>query len=109
MKIGKQKATIIFVDFAKAFDSVDRRAMLHILQNYGIPDNIINAIAIMYENPQSFVNTSDGPIDLFITTTTGILQGDTLAQYLFVVVDYILRQSADSLNTKGIDVKPNKT
>ena len=83
--------------------------MLHILQNYGIPDAIIRAIAIMYENPQSFVNTSDGPTDLF-QTTTGILQGDTLAPYLFViVVDYILRQSADLLNEKGIDVKPTKS
>ena len=109
MKIGKQKATIIFVDFAKAFDSVDRKAMLHILKNYGIPDDIIRAIAIMYENPETFVNTSDGPTQLF-KTTTGILQGDTLAPYLFViVVDYILRQSADSLNAKGIDIKPTKT
>ena len=109
MAIGKQKATIIFVDFAKAFDSVDRRAMLHILQNYGIPDDIIRSIATMYENPESFINTSDGPTSSF-KTSTGILQGDTLAPYLFViVVDYILRHSADSIYVKGIDVKPNKT
>lgn len=44
------------------------------------------------------------------TTTTGILQGDTLAPYLFViVVDYILRQSVDHLKDLGLDVKPHKT
>ena len=43
-------------------------------------------------------------------TTTGILQGDTLAPYLFaIVVDYILRQSVDIINYQGLDVKPNKT
>ena len=104
-----RRQQLSFVDFAKAFDSVDRRAMLHILQNCGIPDVIIRAISIMYENPQSFINISDGSTDLF-KTTTGILQGDTLAPYLFViVVDYTLRQSVDPLNGKRIDVKPTKT
>ena len=44
----------------------------------------------MYENPQTFFDTADGPTDIF-STTTGILQGDTLASYLFVIlVDCIL-------------------
>ena len=82
----------MFVDFSKAFDSVNRKAMLHILLNYGIPEEIVNAIAIIYDNPSSFVQTLDGRIKEFFTTT-GILQGDTLAPYLFViVVDYLLRQ-----------------
>ena len=59
---------------------------------YGIPKKIIAAIKGMYENPQTFVDTMDGPTDIF-STTTDILQGDTLAPYLFViVVDYILHQ-----------------
>ena len=29
--------------------------MLHILLNYGITEEIVNAIAIMYDNPSSFV------------------------------------------------------
>ena len=83
--------------------------MLHILHNYGIPEDTVKAIAIMYDNPTIFVQTTDGPTREF-HTTTGILQGDTLAPYLFViVVDYILRQSVDTLNSKGIDITPNKT
>ena len=59
---------------------------------YGIPEKIIAAINWMYENPQTFVDTMDGPTDI-ISTTKDILQGDTLAPYLFViVVDYILHQ-----------------
>ena len=109
MRISHSKATIVFVDFAKAFDSVNRNIMVHILSNYGIPDDIIRAIAVMYEDPSSFVNTPDEPTESFVTTT-GILQGDTLAPYLFaIVVDYILRQSVDIINYQGLDVKPNKT
>jgi hypothetical protein len=99
----------VFVDFSKAFDSVNRKAMMHILLNYGIPEQIVKAIAIMYENPSSFVQTSDGPTKEFLTSA-GILQGDTLAPFLFViVVDYILRQSVDTLKSKGLDIMPNKT
>ena len=109
LKISNKQAYIVFVDFSKAFDSVNRKAMLHILLNYGIPEEIVNAIAIMYDNPSSFVQTLDGPTKEFFTTT-GILQGDTLAPYLFViVVDYLLRQSIDTLKSKGIDIMPSKT
>ena len=86
-------------------------AMLHILLNYGIPEEIVNAIASMYDNPSSFVQTLDGPTKEFFTTT-GTLQGDTLAPYLFVIVvdpDYLLRQSIDTLKSKGIDIMPSKT
>ena len=109
LKISRKKAYIVFVDFSKAFDSVNRKAMMHILLNYGIPEQIVKAIAIMYENPSSFVQTSDGPTKEFLTSA-GILQGDTLAPFLFViVVDYILRQSVDTLKSKGLDIMPNKT
>ena len=60
---------------------------------YGIPKKIIAAIKRIYENPQIFVYTADDPTDIF-STATDILQGGTLAPYLFaIVVDYILRQS----------------
>ena len=108
-KISHKKASIVFVDFAKAFDSVDRKALLHILYNYGIPDETVKAIAIMYNNPSTFVDSPDSPTKEFVTTA-GILQGDTLAPFLFViVVDYILRQSIDCLDSKGLTIKPTQS
>ena len=35
---------LLFVDFEKAFDSLDREAMRRILRHYGIPDKIINML-----------------------------------------------------------------
>ena len=65
LKIPNKEAYIVFVDFSKAFDSMNRKAMLHILLNYGIPEEIVNAIVIMYDNPSSFVQTLDSPTKEF--------------------------------------------
>ena len=109
LKISREQGTIIFLDFTKAFDSVNRCNMFRILSNYGIPNEVIQAIDVMYSDPLSFVQSVDGPTEQFVTTS-GILQGDTLAPYLFViVVDYILRYSLDSVRTKGMDIKPMST
>ena len=64
----KQKqlpAVIIFVDFSKAFDSIDRLKMEQILEAYGIPNEIIKAIMIMYKNTQAFVRSPDGDTEFF--------------------------------------------
>jgi len=45
------EAVITFVDFRKAFDSIDRTKMFSILKAYGIPTDIIAAIKVMYVTP----------------------------------------------------------
>ena len=40
----KLSATIIFIDFKKAFDSVDRSNMFEILKSYGVPLNLLQLI-----------------------------------------------------------------
>ncbi|XP_066928664.1 uncharacterized protein [Clytia hemisphaerica] len=53
------EAILIFVDFKKAFDSVDRDSMFDILSLYGIPQKIIDAIKLLYTNTKSSVQTPD--------------------------------------------------
>ena len=43
-------AALIFVDFSKAFDSVNREKMFAILGLYGIPKDTIDAIKVLYTN-----------------------------------------------------------
>ena len=87
------EAVLTFIDFRKAFDSIDRKTMFKILLAYGIPEKIVNAIEIMYTNNRATVMTSDGETDYF-EVITGVLQGDPLAPYLFILVlDYALRKS----------------
>ena len=40
---------ITFVDFKKAFDSIDRSMMFAILRHYGIPDKIVSAIRVLFD------------------------------------------------------------
>ena len=41
---------IFFIDFKKAFDSIDREMMFAILRHYGIPEKIVAAIIVLYDN-----------------------------------------------------------
>ena len=103
------ESAFIFVDFSKAFDSVDRSKMFEILNHYGIPDQIIEAIKALYTDTTATILTPDGESPSF-PIVAGILQGDTLAPFLFiVVVDYILRMSVDRINEKGFQLHPPRS
>jgi hypothetical protein len=83
-----------FIDFKKAFDSIDREMMFAILRHYGIPAEIVNAIRVMYDKSKSQVYVG-GELSEPFKITTGVLQGDVLAPFLFIIViDYISKQSA---------------
>ena len=84
------EATLLFVDFSKAFDSIHRRKMEQILFVYGLPKEIIAAIMMLYKNMKVKVCSLDGDTDYF-DNVAGVLQGDTLASYLFIIcLDYVL-------------------
>ena len=57
------QATILFVDFTKAFDSIHRGKMEQILLAYGLPKEIIAAIIMLYRNTKVKVNFLDGDTD----------------------------------------------
>ena len=87
------KAIVLFVDFKKAFDSIHRGEMMKILKAYGIPEKLVDAIKLLYEDTKAKVLSPDGETELF-DVLAGVLQGDTLAPYLFVIViDYIMRKA----------------
>jgi hypothetical protein len=86
-------STIVFVDFQKAFDSVNRDAMSQILAFYGVPSCLINAIMALYKGTTARVRLANGTCSSYFPTTTGVLQGDTLSPFLFVIVlDFVLRE-----------------
>ena len=86
---------ITFIDFKKAFDSIDRAMMFAILRHYGIPEKIVSAIRVMYDQSKSQVYLQ-GQVSEPFNITTGVLQGDVLAPFLFIIViDYVSRESAD--------------
>ena len=76
------EATILFVDFTKAFDSIHRVKMEQILLAYGLPIETVAAIMMLYRNAKVF--SLDGDTDHF-DIVAGVLLGDTLALYLLIM------------------------
>ena len=90
IKAKQLPAIMTFVDFRKAFDSIHREKLMEILAAYGVPEVVISAIKL-YTNTVAQVLSPDGDTDFF-EILAGVLQGDTLAPYLFVIaLDYALR------------------
>jgi len=62
--------------------------MAEILKAYGVPTETINAIMILYKKPKPLVRSPDGDTVPF-EICAGVLQGDTLAPFLFILcLDY---------------------
>ena len=102
-------ASFIFVDFSKAFDTVHRGKMKEILAAYGIPQDMVNAIMVLYNDTQAMVRSPDGDTDLF-DILSGVLQGDTLAPLLFIIcLDYVLRTSIDLMPINGFTLEPERS
>ena len=101
-------ATLLFIDFSLAFDSINREKMKYILIIYGIPTEIINYILMLYKNTRSMVRSSDGETPFF-DITTGVLHGDKLAQFICIIfLDYILKKSVDSNLLPGFTLENKK-
>ena len=83
--------------------------MFKILSLYGIPTQIIDAFKILYTETSATVLSPDGETSPF-DICAGILQGDTLAPFLFImVVDYVLRMSVDKINNSGLEIQPRRS
>ena len=87
-KRSNLSAVVTFIDFKKAFESINRRSMFKILKAYDIPPRRLSAIESVYTNTRAAVVTPSGISDQF-KIISGALQGDTLAPFIFIIVlDY---------------------
>ena len=59
------KAIITFIDFSKAFNTINHGQMFKILHAYGIPEESVNAIRDIYSHSQAKVQSPDGKPNLF--------------------------------------------
>ena len=75
--------------------------MEQILLAYSLPEETIAAITILYKKTKVKVRSPDGDTEYF-DIVAGVLQGDTLAPYLFIIcLDYVLRTSIDNIRENG--------
>nr|KAG5693286.1 hypothetical protein BaRGS_011607 [Batillaria attramentaria] len=88
-----------FVDFQKAFDSVDREVIWKLMSHYGFPPKFVNIIRQLYEDATCQV-IHDGKLTEPFTVRTGVRQGCILSPTIFLmVVDWVMRQATDGKRT----------
>ena len=101
--------TLLFVDFTKAFDSIHRGKMEQILLAYALPKETVAAITILYRNTKVKIHSPDGDPEYF-DIVAGVLQGDTLAPYLFIIcLDYRLRISIVKIKENGFELTKKRS
>ena len=59
-RVSKRTTTILFVDFSKALDSIDRRAISIVLSNYGISELLIANVMQFYIGTSAVVAMANG-------------------------------------------------
>ena len=103
------QVTILFFDFTKTFDSIHRGKMEQILFAYGLPEETVAAIMMLYRNTKVKVRSPDGDTDYF-DIVAGVLQGDTLAPYFFIIcLDYVLRTSIDKIKENSFKLTKERS
>lgn len=95
---------LLFLDFKKAFDTVEWSFMFKVLKKFGFKDSFIRWTRIMYNNITSIVANNGWLSDPF-SISRGIRQGCPLSALLFVIVAEILATKIQNSTTiEGIKV-----
>ena len=75
--------------------------MFAILRNYAIPHKIVQSIMTIYRDSKRKVLVNGNQTEEF-KITTGVLQGDMLAPFLFkICIDFILKRAEQQLPHAG--------
>ncbi|MGL5901241.1 MAG: reverse transcriptase domain-containing protein [Cetobacterium sp.] len=98
---------INFIDYEKAFDSVDRKILWKLLRHYGVPTKIVSIIKNSYEGLRCKVIHGGQSTEAF-QVRTGVRQGCLLSPFLFLLaIDWIMTSSTAQRN-HGIQWTPWK-
>lgn len=83
--LDKTKQTdILYLDFAKAFDTVDHAILIEKLKWYGVTGQLINWFSDYLKDSSQRVVT-DGIASERLSVTSGVPQGSLVAPLLFVI------------------------
>ncbi len=72
---------LVFLDFSKAFASVNRRFFIQKLKDYGVVDNIVN----WTNRPYTEEHSINGSISQSKVAVSGVSQGSVLGPILFLI------------------------
>lgn len=109
LHVGTKKSCmyVIFVDFKRAFDSVNHQLLWNKLFKLGVSGKIIRILKNFYDIARLTVRCGEGCSGL-IDVTEGVLQGDSLSPLLFIlmlsdIVDYFREKGMQGLPISSVD------
>ena len=89
---------LAYIDYKKAFDSVDRNLLLFKLSKIGVVGKFYCAISSLYQNPKSKVVLNEFETDYF-DCPIGVKQGDCLSPTLFAI---FINDLAEEIKSSGV-------
>ena len=108
-KIKKRKLYLLFVDFARAFDSIPHKKLWAKLNKIGISPKIIRVLSEMYKKATMKVRTRSGSTKQF-DVSEGVLQGELTSPLLFALyisdIDDVF-QELELFGIRGINIDHN--
>ena len=105
-KLKRQSTFTAFIDFSKAYDSIDRDLLFKKLADLGLKGRMHKAIASLYESVKCCVRVNAFKTDIF-EVNCGLKQGCTLSTLLFNLYVNDLVTKINSLDI-GIEIDGEK-
>ena len=100
---------LIFIDFRKAFDSLERNFLQRCLESFNFGPDFIRWVMTFYKNIQSCI-INNGITSNYFTIERGVRQGDPLSPYLFVVaVETLAIEIRQNSKINGITIDKKET
>jgi hypothetical protein len=101
----KIDGAIIFVDFIKAFDTLEWDFMLNTLKQFGFNDSFIRWVQTLYSDNQTCVSNNGWVSEIF-NNSRGIRQGCPLSALLFILsVEIMAFRLRSNKNIKDTTIK----
>ncbi|EYC04314.1 hypothetical protein Y032_0088g2137 [Ancylostoma ceylanicum] len=95
---------IAFIDYEKAFDTVETNSLWNVLQEQGVQSQLITLLRGIYASAQSMFKVGETTIPVKICR--GVRQGDTISPKLFIAtLEHVFRKL--SWNDFGLAVNGN--
>ena len=103
-RVPEKNIYFCFIDYAKAFNCVDRNKLWKILKQMGIPDYLTYLLRNLYTGQEATVRTGHGTTDWF-QIGKGVCQGCILSPCLFnLYAEYIMQNARLDEAQAGIKI-----
>ena len=95
---------LMTIDFQKAFDSLNHKFLLAVLQKYGFGDDFIDWVKILLKDSESCV-LNGGHTTKYFPLQRGARQGDPISAYLFILaLDVLFTLIKSNKDISGLNI-----